>query len=74
MAKKSLRKLTVPKEFKLTNMMPIVHRTLKEPPKQVSEADRLYAMLEQKGILDIEDTVPMLNAKLIQNYDNAMGI
>lgn len=62
LAKKSLRKLTVPKEFKLTNMMPVVHKMLKEPPKQLSEADRLYAMLERKGILDIDDSVPMLNA------------
>lgn len=74
LAKKSLRKLTVPKEFKLTNMMPVVHKMLKEPPKQLSEADRLYAMLERKGILDIDDSVPMLNAQLIQNYDLAMGI
>ena len=73
MAKKSLRKLTVPKEFKLTNMTPLSTKPLKPLPKQTSEADRLYAMLERKGILDIEGTEPLLNDKLIQNYDLAMG-
>ena len=44
-------------------------------PKHLSEADRLYAMLEVKGILDIDkddgplsvadQEEPMLNAKLI---------
>lgn len=73
MAKKSLRKLTVPKEFKLTNMQPLSTKQIKPLPKQTSEADRLYAMLERKGILDIEGTEPLLNDKLIQNYDLAMG-
>jgi len=91
MAKKSTRKLTVPKEFKLTNMQPSC-RTPKyrgfNQPREPSEADRLYALLERKGILDIADSnkknadeacaiesarIPLLNAKLFHNYDQAMA-
>jgi hypothetical protein len=75
LAKKSLRKLTVPREFKLTGVLTQPARVIPEKPRQLSEADRLYAMLEQKGILDIDkDEQPILNEKLIKNYDQAMKL
>lgn len=74
LAKKSLRKLTVPREFKLTGSTAPLPRPIAKiiVPKPASEADRLYAMLESKGILDLDDSTPMLNAVLTKNYDEAM--
>lgn len=57
--KKSLQKLTVQKPFSFdTSKSSVPHMRVHKPQKVLSEADRLYAMLEQKGILNIDEEEP----------------